>query len=654
MRSNTLRHIIFCSISKGNLVFSTDKLTVIYGDHVLFKEVTLHFQARRRYGLVGANGAGKTTFLKTLIGETVPSSGTVQIPKDARIGFLDQNYFRFGDQKILDLVLMGDKVLWEAMEKKEELLKKEELTSDQINALSDNEELIMRKGGYQSQSLAAQLLSGLGISEERHQEPLSAFSGGYKLRVLLAQVLFIEPEILLLDEPTNYLDIFSIRWLERYLCTYSGVVILSSHDRLFLNQVCQEIIDIDYGEMRRYVGNFDHFLKEKKEAVAFKKEQIEALTKRKKEVQQFIDRFKAKASKARQAGARERMIEKLEEEEKEYQIVFSSRQYPRFAFPIYRPSGRGVLMMKNIDKSYGDHLVLKEISFEILKQEKVAIVGPNGMGKSTLLEILTNHLTLDQGSFRFGPHTKWSYFPQNFHRILSDDSTVYDWLRVRSKEASEQQLRQTLGRMLFDEQAIHKKIGCLSGGEKARLVFAELMLSEQNVLILDEPTNHLDMESVDALIQGLKEYQGTLIMVSHNRYFISEIADRIIEILPRGINDFKGGYEEFVERHEKDYLDQAALLKSKKNIKSPCDGQEKRKKRNRLKREIETLEQEIEKNEKGIEEINLILSAPYFYEKTSPNQVQHILNQKDILERQHEKNLNLWEGKQEELDRLLK
>lgn len=623
---------------------------MIYGDRVLFQGVSLHFSARRRYGLVGANGAGKTTFLKILKGFQEPTAGIVQIPKDAKVGILDQDYFRFGDHQILDLVLMGDRELWEALGKKEKLLNKGEMSPREIEFLSEIEELITRKGGYQARSLAAQLLSGLGIELKRHRHKLNTLSGGYKLRVLLAQVLFTQPEILLLDEPTNYLDIFSIRWLERYLIDYPGTLILSSHDRFFLNKVCQEIIDIDYGEMRRYIGNFDHFLEEKKKGVVAKEAQLESLAKRKKDMQRFIDRFKAKASKARQASSRERMIEKLEEEEKGYQIFPSSRQYPHFHFPINRPSGRQALTIKDIDKSYGDHSVLNGVSLEALKQEKIAIVGPNGMGKSTLLEVLTGHIGADGGSFRWGPHIKWSYFPQDFHRVLSEEQTLYDWLSSVSKENPEQKIRQALGKMLFDEHSVHKKIHSLSGGEAARLVFAEIMLSNQNVLILDEPTNHLDMESVDALIQGLKKYDGTLIIVSHNRYFISEVANRIIEILPEGINDFQGGYQEFVEKHEKDYLDQASI-KSQDGKKPYLERKGERKERNRLKRDIEKLEKEIEQSEMEIEKVNRILAAPNFYEKTPPPQVQEILYQKDKLEKHREEILNRWEDKQEEFDK---
>ncbi len=630
-------------------MLSTDKLTMIYGDRVLFQGASLHFSARRRYGLVGANGAGKTTFLKILKGLEEPTDGIVQIPKEARVGILDQEYFRFGEKRILDLVLMGDKELWDARMQKDTLLAKEIMTDEEIKLLSETEELISRKGGYRAEARAAQLLSGLGIKPKQHGNKLSTLSGGYKLRVLLAQVLFIQPEILLLDEPTNYLDIFSIRQLEKYLIDYPGTLILSSHDRFFLNQVCQEIIDIDYGTIRRYVGNFNHFIEEKKKEVVVKESQLESLAKRKKEIERFVDRFKAKASKARQASSRQRMIEKLVEEEKGYQIFPTSRQYPHFHFQIGRPSGREALTVKDVDKSFEDHPVLKGISFQAMRQERIALVGPNGMGKSTLLEVLTNNLPADKGTHRWGPHTKWSYFPQNFHRLLNEDLTLYDWLSGISKEIPEQKIRQTLGKMLFDEHATHKKIRALSGGEAARLVFAHLMLTEQNFLILDEPTNHLDMESIAALIQGLKEYDGTLILVSHNRYFISEVANRIIELLPDGINDFQGGYEEFVEKHENDYFDQMAI----KSVaaKKPCEEKkEERRKKNRLKREIERLEKEIEKLEKEIEKINTKLGAPGFYEKTPPNFLQEILNQKDRCEKSREKALNLWEDKLEELD----
>lgn len=628
-------------------MFSTDKLSMIYGDRVLFQGVSLHFAARRRYGLVGANGAGKTTFLKLIKGELRATEGLIQIPTGARVGLLDQDFSKFDDKIIMDLVMMGDRELWEAILQKERLLKKGELKESEVETLSHIEELIQRKGGYRAEARAASLLGGLGIPPEKHYDELNTLSGGYKLRVLLAQLLFIEPEILLLDEPTNYLDIFSIRWLERYLLDYPGTVILSSHDRYFLNKVCQEIIDIDYGQMRRYVGDFDHFLKLKKEEVILKEQELSSLAKRKKEIQRFIDKNRAKASKARQASSRGRMIEKLEEEEKGYALYPTSRQYPRFHFPIHRPSGRQAIKAKEISKSFGSKTVLKEVTFEALRNEKIAIVGANGMGKSTFLEIVTGMLDADAGSTRYGPHVSPAYFPQNFSRLLSKELTIYEWLKGQAKETPEEKVRQALGQMLFDEHAVHKKIQALSGGEQARLVFASIALTSQNLLLLDEPTNHLDMEAVDALIQALKDYEGTLIVVSHNRYFISEIADRVIEILPQGIRDFSGGYEEFVLKHEEE-LQKIKTPKEKKSDHSKR--KEERKERNRLKREIERLENEISVFEKEIEKINQILSAPHYYEKTSPDKIQSTLNQKVTIEKKREDALNQWEDKLEELD----
>ena len=630
-------------------MLNVDGLTMIYGDRVLFHDVSFHFSFRRRYGLVGANGAGKTTFLKIISGSQTPSSGSVQVPKDMRIGTLDQDYFRFKDEKILDVVMMGDQDLWETLKRKNILLAKEDLSPDEIKEVSEIEVKLMMKEGYRSEAKASGLLNGLGIEQKRHEMPLSSLSAGYKLRVFLAQVLFTKPEILLLDEPTNYLDLFSIRWLERYLMDYPGTVILSSHDRTFLNKVCQEILDIDYGTMKRYVGNFDHFIEQKEKEVAVKESELEALSKRKKDIQRFITRFKAKASKARQASSREKMIEKLEKEEKESQIFPSSRQYPHFHFNVTRPSGQRAMIAKDISKSFGDRSILSGVSFEIERLEKIAIVGPNGVGKSTLIEILTENLQPDSGRSRCGPHVQLGYFPQDFYKTLSEEMTLYDWISGATLEVSEQKIRQTLGQMLFDDQAIRKKIGALSGGERARLIFAELMMKDHNILILDEPTNHLDMESVDALIQAIKEYKGTVVTVSHNRYFISEIANRIIELKPGGLLDFRGGYKEFVEEHERDYLDKP-YPKISKSDKSYEEKKEKRKERNQIKRSIEKLEKEIAKSEKSLDQLNEMLAAPNFYQNTPPSQQKEVLDQKAKLEKKHENDLNLWEDLMDSLN----
>lgn len=624
-------------------MFSINQLEMKYGDRILFKNVSLHLGRRVRYGLVGANGAGKTTLLRILSGEIQPTSGNVQIPKDSQIGVLKQDYSPYQEERILSFVLKGNQVLWQAFEQKETLLQKGELSSVEIDELSRIEEELRLRNGYQAEARAARLLEGLGIPTDRHNRLLGSLSGGYQLRVLLAQVLFSEPDLLLLDEPTNYLDIFSIRWLESYLKDFQGTLILSSHDRYFLNQVCQKILDIDYGQIKLYPGNFEAFLREKEFAIEQKEAHIQSIGRRKEEVQRFIDRFRAKSSKARQAQSRVRMVKKLEEEEKQLEILPTSRQYPHFHFSQHRPSGRLVLSVKDLHKSYEKHTVLKGISFEVEKGEKVAIVGANGIGKSTLLEIVTGCKTGDLGTFRWGPHVKTAYFPQNFYRLLDPQSTLYDWLELTTRCYQSEKLRLALGAMFFKDQEIRKKVQSLSGGEGARLVFASLMLKEHNTLILDEPTNHLDMEATDSLIQALKSYAGTVILVSHNRYFISEIADRIIELQEGKTLDFSGGYQEFVTVHERDYLSSTPKRASKEKSQSVERRKEMRKEQIRLKKDIEKCERDIEKIEQEIESINHQLAAPSFYDITPQNEIQALLKQRDELEKRKQKSYEKWE-----------
>jgi ATPase subunit of ABC transporter with duplicated ATPase domains len=627
-------------------MFHVNELQMVYGNRTLFKDATFHLKKKVRYGLVGANGAGKTTLLKILSGELEPNSGKIRCPKEVKVGVLRQDYKKYQDEPILSVVLKGDQAVWKAFEKKQLLLSKIHLAEEDIEELSKIEEELRLRHGYQSKSRAARMLEGLGILLPDHLKALRTLSGGFQIRVMLAQVLFSVPDLLLLDEPTNYLDIFSIRWLEGYLKGFSGTLVLSSHDRDFLNQVSERILDIDYGKIKEYPGNFDYFVKKKENEVLYKESELESTLKRKEDLNRFIDRFRAKSSKARQAQSRVRIVKKLEEEEKKQEILPSSRQYPHLHFPAGRPSGGLVLTVKDLSKRYGKRLVLNNLSFEVERGEKVAFVGANGIGKSTFLEIITGQLKSDQGSFRWGPHTTVGYFPQNFERLLDPELSLYDWLESKSQCFQGEKLRQVLGATLFKDREVQKKVGALSGGEGARLIFAYLMLRDHNILVFDEPTNHLDMEAVEALIEALHSYKGTVVLVSHNRYFISQVTSRVIEFQEGGILDFQGGYEEFVEAHGRDYLSETSFRQPQKKERRDTveTRREEKRKREKIEREIRKCEEAIENLERQIENIHLILSTPNYYEKTSPDEVQVLLNKKDKLEKEKEERVLLWEN----------
>jgi ATPase subunit of ABC transporter with duplicated ATPase domains len=502
-----------------------------------------------RYGLVGANGTGKTTLLRLLAGEEAASEGSISFPKKARIGWLKQDQFRYEDEIVLNVVLHGKMVLWNAWEEQKKLLK--ELDSPQYAyRLAELEDIIAYHDGYMAEAVAQKLLIGLGIKEEQQYQTLGELSGGFKLRVLLAQALFNNPDILVLDEPNNYLDITSIEWLKDYLKNkFRGLLIFTSHDHYFLNSLATHILDIDYGEIREYVGNYDQFLRQKQGIIEQKMHERSYKEKKIAQLRVFIERFRASPSRSRQALSREKMVEKIEMPD----IEKSSRRSPHFHFSLQRASGKEVLKVKKISKNFDGTPVLKNVSFVVERGEKIAIIGQNGVGKSTLLKIIAGQLGACHGTYEWGYETHVSYFAQEHHEMARDSTTMYDWLNNHTTHIPTSVLRQTLGAVLFSQEDIHKKVCVLSGGEIARLICARIMLEKGNVLILDEPTNHFDIESRSALAQAICTYPGTVIVVSHDRHFIAAIANRIIALSPEGMLDFHGTYGEWEKEFGKKF-----------------------------------------------------------------------------------------------------
>jgi ATPase subunit of ABC transporter with duplicated ATPase domains len=542
-------------------MLSVNNLIMQYGGRLLFHDVNLNLLKTRRYGIVGANGTGKSTFLKILSSDESPTDGEINIPRNTVIGILKQNQFLYENVRIIDIVLQGKPKLWEALREKEDILSREEIDTESGYRLSDIEEIILLFDGYTAEYIAQDLLIGLGIKEEYHYQPLSVLSGGYKLRVLLAQTLFSDPDIMLLDEPTNHLDIVTISWLEQYLINnFKGVLAVISHDRSFLNNLSTHILDIDYGEVREYTGNYNKFLEQKEEVAKHRALERKNLEKKIAQLQSFVDRFGAKASKARQASSKEKMIQKIELPD----IEKSSRASPGFNFNQKSSSGKLVLHANGLNKSFGEKVVLKNINFKISRGEKVLFIGPNGIGKSTLLKIFTNHLHSDQGSFEWGLSTKLSYFAQDHHELLSKSRNLYNWLSDHCPDNSTSKVRSILGQMLFKKDDVEKDILSLSGGEAARLLFAKIILEESNVLILDEPTNHLDVEAIEALVDALDKFDGTLLFVSHDRYFASKFATRVIALTEKGVKDFAGNYNDYLNYYGDDYLNSAWLKQNSK------------------------------------------------------------------------------------------
>jgi len=537
------------------------KLGKRFGPKVLFSGVSLQLNPGQRYGLVGANGSGKTTFLKILTGDEGADEGEVAFGQKLRLGFLRQDQFSEDSAKIVEVAMRGDPEVYDALHE----LSHAEARELGAERVAESAELVAARDGYTLEARAREILVGVGLAAEVLDRPLGTLSGGYKLRVLLAQVLTGRPDVLLLDEPTNHLDIISIRFLERFLADYAGTAVIISHDRRFLDAVSTRILDVDYETVVDYPGNYSAFVRAKAERAEQKQVEIERAEKLIAEKRAFVERFRAKATKARQAQSRAKQIEKIEVEE----VKRTSRQAPHFRFEIEQKTGLDVLRVREVDKAYGQKPVLRNVSLSVRRGERVAVIGPNGIGKSTLLKIVTERLSADRGETSLGANVRIGYFAQDHKELLDDPQLTpldFVWNAVPGETSAS--VRGQLGRLLLSGDEVEKKVTALSGGEAARLVFARLAATRPNFLILDEPTNHLDLESIDALAAALERYEGTVVFVSHDRWFVSRVATRIIELLPSGYRDFPGTFAEYLERDGADHLDAATLLSAQRKERS--------------------------------------------------------------------------------------
>ena len=526
-----------------DVMITTNNVSLQFGKRVLYKDVNLKFTPGNCYGIIGANGAGKSTFLKLLSGEIEPTGGTIEITPGERLAVLRQDHYAYDDYEVLRTVIMGHKRLVEIMDEKDALYAKPDFSEEDGMKASELEAEFAELNGWDAESEAARLLNGLGIPEAEHTMKMADLTAKEKVRVLLAQALFGNPDILLLDEPTNHLDVESINWLEDFLADFSNTVIVVSHDRHFLNQVCTYICDVDFCEIRLYAGNYDFWYQSSQLALQLQKEQNKKAEEKIKELQNFIARFAANAAKSKQATSRKKLLDKIRVED----IKPSSRRYPYIAFTPDREAGDQLLQVDGISKTVDGEQVLKNVSFTLKKGDKVAFVGPNSIGKTMLFRILMGEEEPDEGTFKWGVTTTQAYLPSDNSSYFDDvDLTLVDWLRQYSKDPDETFVRGFLGRMLFSGEESLKKASVLSGGERVRCMLSRMMLSGANVLLLDEPTNHLDLESITALNNGLIAFKGTALFVSHDHEFVQTIANRIIDITPDGVVDRVTTYDDFL------------------------------------------------------------------------------------------------------------
>ena len=641
-------------------MITINQLSMRYGAKVLFENTQLQLLPGERLGLIGANGSGKSTFLKILSSKEQATSGEVVWPSGVNVGILEQDFLNYEGLKLVDIVMSGNQELFKVSNELEHIQQQEVFDEETSNKYSELEERFESLGGYVAQSEAASLLDGLGFTPEKQEATLDNLSGGYKLRVLLARLLFSEPDILLLDEPTNHLDLYSIRWLENYLTKYKGILVVTSHDREFINNVVNVILDVDFGAITKYKGNYTQYLRQIEERRAHNEAILSKNDKKRGEMESFVNRFKAKATKAKQAQSRMRMIEKMDEEMEQYKMQQSSRRSPNILFSSGKSTGVIPFKVKSISKSYGTNVVLEDVTFEVERGDKIAVIGPNGIGKSTLLKIIVDEAKADSGECIYGHNVDIAYLPQDMESAVQGEGTVFDWFQFNTKPKTVTEHRKILGSLLFSGDDALKKIKNLSGGERARLILAQMIDKHANILILDEPTNHLDMETIENLINSLNKFNGTVIFVSHNRHFVSKIATRIIEITPEGIKDIQGGYDDYLYANQKDHLDREVSLRNRNEPQPPI--QEKplseeeinllKQQERKLGKEINNHEKNISKFEKQLEKLNEKIADPSLYEDERQKELEKLNEDLKNIDMHLSEENGLWEKKEEELEKV--
>lgn len=529
-------------------MISAQNISLQYGKRVLFDEVNIKFTGSNCFGVIGANGAGKSTFLKILAGDIQPNSGKVTIDKGMRLAVLRQNHHEFDESTVLNTVMMGHDTLWKIMQEKDAIYAKPDFSEADGNRASELEAEFAEMDGWNAESDAAALLSGLGIEESVHYSLLKDLSGNFKVRILLAQAIFGNPDILILDEPTNDLDIQTIAWLEDFLLDFKNTVIVVSHDRHFLDTVCTHVADIDFGAIKLFTGNYSFWYESSQLALSQRSSSNKKAEEKKKELQEFVQRFSANASKSKQATSRKKLLDKINIDE----IQPSSRKYPAIIFNQERKAGDQVLLIEKLNKAIDGKQMIKDLDLFVNKEDKIAVISDDGLAVSTLFKILIGEVEADSGSFKFGQTITHAYLPNDNEAYFESNDNLIDWLRQYSDgDKDEVYIRGFLGKMLFSGEETFKKCSVLSGGEKVRCMVSRMMLRGANILILDEPTNHLDLESIQAFNNALKDFPGNVIFTSHDHAFTQTVANRIIELKPDGFVDKLCTYDEYVERHKK-------------------------------------------------------------------------------------------------------